>query len=153
MKLIIQIPCLDEELTLPTTLADLPREVTGFDHVEWLVIDDGSSDRTVEVARENGVDHIVRLTNNKGLAAAFQAGIDAGLKLGADVIVNTDADNQYQGTDVPKLVAPILRGEADMLVDDRQISTIEHFSGPKKALQRLGSWVVRQASSTHIPDT
>jgi len=105
------------------------------------------------VAREHGVDHIVRLTNHKGLAAAFQAGVDAGLKLGADVIVNTDADNQYEGADVRKLVAPIVRGEADMVVGDRQIDTIEHFSGPKKALQRLGSWVVRQASSTHIPDT
>src|SRR2546423_883913 len=153
MKLIIQIPCFNEEQQLPVTLASLPREVEGFDVVEWLVVDDGSTDRTIEVAREHGVDHIVRLTNHKGLAAAFQAGIDAGLKLGADVIVNTDADNQYQGTDVPKLVAPILRGEADMVVGDRQISTIEHFSGPQKALQRLGSWVVRQASSTHLPDT
>src|SRR5437588_1408726 len=153
MKLIIQIPCFDEEQQLPVTLASLPRQIEGFDAVEWLIIDDGSTDRTIEVAREHGVDHVVRLTNHKGLAAAFQAGIDAGLKLGADVIVNTDADNQYQGGDVPKLVAPILRGEADMVVGDRQIDTIEHFSGPKKALQRLGSWVVRQASSTHIPDT
>jgi glycosyltransferase involved in cell wall biosynthesis len=152
-KLIIQIPCLNEEHTLPATLADLPREVGGFDVTEWLVIDDGSRDRTVEVAREQGVDHIVRLTNNKGLASAFQAGLDAALKLGADVIVNTDADNQYYGGDIPKLVAPILRGEADMVVGDREVQTIEHFSAAKKLLQRLGSWVVRRASSTTVPDT
>ena len=148
MKLIIQIPCLNEEQTLPATLADLPREVPGFDTVEWLVIDDGSTDRTVEVARANGVDHIVRLTNNKGLANGFQAGLDAALKLGADVIVNTDADNQYYGPDILKLVEPIVAGNADMVVGDRQVMTIEHFSPLKKSLQRLGSWVVRQASQT-----
>jgi glycosyltransferase involved in cell wall biosynthesis len=153
MKLIIQIPCLDEEATLPATLADLPRDVPGFDIVEWLVIDDGSTDRTVEVARANGVDHIVRLTNNKGLAASFQAGLDAALKLGADVIVNTDADNQYSGHDIPKLVAPIIAGTADMVVGDRETDLIEHFSPLKKRLQRLGSWVVRQASDTDVPDT
>ncbi len=153
MKLIIQIPCLNEEETLPDTLADLPREVAGFDVVEWLVIDDGSTDRTVEVARAHGVDHIVRLTNNKGLANGFQAGLDAALKLGADVIVNTDADNQYYGPDIPKLVAPIVAGNADMVVGDRQVMTIEHFSPLKKSLQRLGSWVVRQASETTVPDT
>jgi glycosyltransferase involved in cell wall biosynthesis len=153
MKLIIQIPCLNEEETLPVTVRDLPREVDGFDTVEWLVIDDGSTDRTIDVARELGVDHIVRLTNNKGLANGFQAGLDACLKLGADVIVNTDADNQYDGRDIPKLVAPILAGEADMVVGDRQVQTIEHFSPAKKTLQRLGSWVVRQASATDIPDT
>jgi glycosyltransferase involved in cell wall biosynthesis len=153
MKLIIQIPCFNEEGQLPLTLSRLPREVTGFDVVEWLVIDDGSTDRTVQLARELGVDHIVRLTNHKGLAAAFQAGLDAGLKLGADVIVNTDADNQYEGADVPKLVEPILRGAADMVVGDRQVAQVEHFSGPTKVLQRVGSWMVRQASSTHIPDT
>src|SRR5215204_2893973 len=153
MKLIIQIPCLDEERTLPGTLADLPREVSGVDAVEWLVIDDGSTDRTIEVARENGVHHIVRLTNNKGLANGFQAGLDAALKLGADVIVNTDADNQYDGRDIPKLVAPIVAGDADMVVGDRQVTTIEHFSPAKKSLQRLGSWVVRQASGTTVPDT
>ena len=153
MKLIIQIPCFNEEGQLPETLSHLPRKVAGFDVVEWLVIDDGSTDGTVEVARALGVEHIVRLTNHKGLAAAFQAGLDAGLKLGADVIVNTDADNQYEGADVPKLVAPILRGEADMVVGDRQVNTLQHFSGPKKLLQRIGSWVVRQASSTEIPDT
>jgi glycosyltransferase involved in cell wall biosynthesis len=153
MKLIIQIPCFNEERQLPLTIGRLPRKVQGIDQVEWLIIDDGSTDRTVEVARELGVEHVVRLTNHKGLAAAFQAGIDAGLKLGADVIVNTDADNQYEGTDIPKLVQPILRGEADMVVGDRQIGTIEHFSAPKKLLQRIGSWVVRQASSTDVPDT
>lgn len=153
MKLIIQIPCLNEEETLPATLADLPREVTGFDEVQWLVIDDGSTDRTVEVARECGVDHIVRLTNNRGLAAGFQAGLDACLKLGADVIVNTDADNQYNGADIPLLVEPILAGNADMVIGDRQTDTIEHFSPLKKRLQKLGSWVVRQASETDVPDT
>jgi glycosyltransferase involved in cell wall biosynthesis len=153
MKLIIQIPCLDEEETLPVTLRDLPREVPGFDVVEWLIVDDGSTDRTVEVAREHGVDHIVRLTNNKGLASGFQAGLDASLKLGADVIVNTDADNQYHGHDIVKLVAPVLDGSADMVVGDRQVMTINHFSGPKKLLQRLGSWVVRRASDTSVPDT
>jgi glycosyltransferase involved in cell wall biosynthesis len=153
MKLIIQIPCFNEEQTLPLTLRDLPREVPGFDRVEWLIIDDGSTDATIEVARRLGVDHVVRLTNNKGLATAFQAGLDAGLKLGADVIVNTDADNQYYGGDIPRLVEPIVRGEADMVVGDRQIGTIEHFSASKKLLQRLGSWVVRQASATDVPDT
>ncbi len=153
MKLIIQIPCFNEETQLPVTLAHLPRTVAGFDVVEWLIIDDGSSDNTIEVARAHGVDHIVRLTNHKGLAAAFQAGLDAGLKLGADVIVNTDADNQYEGEDIPRLVMPIVRGEADMVVGDRQVNTIAHFSPGKKLLQRLGSWVVRQASSTEIPDT
>src|SRR3712207_5269120 len=153
MKLIIQIPCLNEEATLPVTLADLPREVPGFDTVEWLIIDDGSTDRTVEVAREHGVDHLVRLTNNKGLASGFQAGLDAALKLGADVIVNTDADNQYDARDIPRLVQPILAGNADMVIGDRQVMTIEHFSPLKKSLQRLGSWVVRRASQTSVPDT
>ncbi len=153
MKLIIQIPCLDEEETLPGVLAQLPRELDGFDAIEWLVIDDGSSDGTVEAARRNGADHIVRLTNNKGLAAAFQAGLDAALKLGADVVVNTDADDQYSADDIPKLVAPILAGRADMVVGDRGVAQIEHFSATKKLLQRLGSWVVRHASGTAVPDT
>jgi len=153
MKLIVQIPCLNEEETLPATLADIPREIEGVDKVELLVVDDGSTDRTVEVARENGVEHIVRLTNNKGLAAGFQAGLDACLKLGADVVVNTDADNQYRGADIPKLVAPILAGEADMVVGDRKVSEIEHFSAQKKRLQRIGSWVVRRLSGTEIADT
>src|SRR5215211_1905886 len=153
MKLIIQIPAFNEEAQLPKTLADLPREVPGFERVEWLVIDDGSTDRTVDAAREHGVDHVVRLTNNKGLAAAFQAGLDACLKLGADVIVNTDADNQYQGGDISKLVAPIVGGEADMVIGDRDTDSIEHFSPAKKRLQRLGSAVVRRASETRVPDT
>jgi glycosyltransferase involved in cell wall biosynthesis len=152
MKLIIQIPCLNEEKTLPATIADLPRRIEGIDEIELLVVDDGSTDRTVEVARECGVEHIVRLTNNKGLAAGFQAGLDACLKLGADVVVNTDADNQYSGSDVPRLVAPILAGEADMVVGDRRVAEIEHFSGAKKALQHLGSWVVRKASGTEVAD-
>ncbi len=153
MKLIVQIPCLNEASTLPATIADIPRQIPGIDTVELLVIDDGSTDRTVEVARAQGVEHIVRLTNNKGLAAGFQAGLDACLKLGADVIVNTDADNQYSGADIPKLVAPIFAGEADMVVGDRRVSDIEHFSGGKKRLQRLGSWVVRRLSGTEIADT
>jgi glycosyltransferase involved in cell wall biosynthesis len=153
MKLIIQIPCFNEEEQLPATLAGLPREIEGFDEVEWLIIDDGSTDATIATAREHGVDHVVRLTNNKGLAAAFQAGLDAGLKLGADVIVNTDADNQYEGSDIPKLVAPILRGDADMVIGDRQVDSNVNFSRAKRRLQRVGSWVVRQASSTEVPDT
>jgi glycosyltransferase involved in cell wall biosynthesis len=152
MKLIVQIPCFNEEGQLPLTLSGLPRRVDGFDAVEWLVIDDGSTDGTLEVARRHGVDHIVRLTNHKGLAAAFQAGLDAGLKLGADVIVNTDADNQYEGADVHRLVQPILHGAADMVVGDRRGQAVEQFSPAKRLLQRLGSWVVRQASSTHLPD-
>jgi len=153
MKLIIQIPCKDEAEQLPATLADLPRSLDGFDSIEWLVIDDGSSDATSDVARRLGVEHIVRLTNNKGLASAFQAGMDAALKLGADVIVNTDADNQYRGADVAKLVAPIVAGTADMVIGDRDVASIEHFSPLKKRLQRLGSRVVRAASGTDVPDT
>src|SRR3984885_16259402 len=148
MKLIIQIPCFNEAEQLPQTLADLPRAVDGFEQVEWLVIDDGSTDATVEVARAHGVEHLVRLTNNKGLAAGFQAGIDACLKLGADVIVNTDADNQYYGPDIVKLVEPIVAGTADMVVGDREVMTIEHFSPLKKSLQRLGSGGGRPASGT-----
>jgi glycosyltransferase involved in cell wall biosynthesis len=153
MKLIIQIPCLNEADTLPVTLAELPREVEGFDAVEWLVIDDGSADRTADVARDCGVDHIVRFTSNKGLAVAFQAGIDAALKLGADVIVNTDADNQYRASDIPRLVAPIVAQQADMVVGVRPVRDVEDFSRVKKLLQRWGSWVVRQASGTDVPDT
>jgi glycosyltransferase involved in cell wall biosynthesis len=153
MKLIIQIPCLNEEESLPRVLSELPREVIGFDQVEWLVIDDGSTDRTVEVARTHGVDHLVRLTANQGLAAAFQAGLDAALKLGADVIVNTDADGQYSAADIPRLVEPILAKRADMVVGDRQVQHVAHFTPSKKLLQRLGSWVVRQASGTKVPDT
>jgi glycosyltransferase involved in cell wall biosynthesis len=152
-KLIIQIPALNEEAVLPVTLGELPRSVPGFDTVEWLLIDDGSSDRTIEVARELGVEHIVKLTTNRGLAAAFQAGLDASLKLGADVIVNTDADNQYSAGDIPALVEPIVAGRADMVVGNREVTNIEHFSRVKKLLQRIGSWVVNRASGTTIPDT
>ncbi|MDQ6751213.1 MAG: glycosyltransferase family 2 protein [Actinomycetota bacterium] len=152
MKLIIQIPCLDEERTLPRTLADLPRELPGFDAVEWLVIDDGSTDATVEVARSHGVDHLVRLAAHRGLSGAFQAGIDAALKLGADVIVNTDADNQYRGQDVEALVAPILAGTADLVVGDRDLRNSTHFSARKRLLARLGSWIVGRASATRVPD-
>src|SRR5215211_1590953 len=153
MKLIVQIPCFNEEEQLPATLAELPRELDGVDEIEWLVVDDGSSDRTIEVARAHGVDHIVRLTNNKGLATAFQAGLDACLKLGADIVVNTDADNQYDPRDIPKLIAPILAGSADMVVGDREVAKIEHFSALKVRLQHLGSAVVRRASETTVPDT
>ena len=153
MKLVIQIPCLNEEELLPRVLRELPREVPGFDRVEWLVIDDGSTDRTVEVARRHGVDHLVRLASNRGLAAAFQAGLDAALKLGADVIVNTDADGQYRASDIPRLVEPIAARRADMVVGDRQVQTVDHFSPSKKLLQRLGSWVVRRASGTNVLDT
>ena len=152
MKLVIQIPCFNEEATLPMTVADLPREVPGVDIVEWLVIDDGSSDRTVEVARSLGVDHVVSHPRNRGLAAAFLTGIDACLRAGATVIVNTDADNQYQGSSIPDLVAPVLTGGADMVVGERPIESIDDFSRTKKLLQRLGSSVVRRFSGTGVRD-
>ncbi len=152
MKLIIQIPCLNEEQTLPLTLKHLPRKISGVDEIETLIIDDGSTDKTIQVARENGVNHIVKFTNNKGLAEAFTAGLDACLKLGADIVVNTDGDNQYNGNDIEKLIRPILKGEADYVVGDRQVNGIHHFSKTKKTLQVLGSWVVKQVSNTDIPD-
>jgi glycosyltransferase involved in cell wall biosynthesis len=152
-KLIIQIPCYNEEQSLPATIRALPRQVQGVDVVEWLVVNDGSSDRTAEVARELGVDHIVRHTANQGLARAFATGLDACLRLGADIIVNTDADNQYDARDIPALIRPILSGDADMVVGDRQTDAIAHFSLTKRKLQKLGSWVVRRASQTEIPDT
>lgn len=152
MKLIIQIPCLNEEATLPVTVADLPRSVGGFDTVEFMVIDDGSTDRTVEVARELGVHHIVRLGANMGLARAFMTGIEMALKAGADVIVNTDADNQYCADDIHALVAPIIAGQAQIVVGARPIAEIKTFSPIKKLLQHFGSWVVRKASGTDIPD-
>jgi glycosyltransferase involved in cell wall biosynthesis len=153
MKLIVQIPCLNEAATLPATVRDIPRQIEGVDKVELLVIDDGSSDETAAVARELGVEHIVRFRSHRGLAAAFAAGLDAALRLGADIIVNTDGDNQYAGADIPRLIAPILAGQADVVIGDRQIDSIPHFSPTKKRLQKLGSWVVRQASHTDIPDT
>lgn len=152
MKLIIQIPCLNEAETLAIALADLPREVEGFDEVEWLIIDDGSTDDTVEVARRNGVHHVVSHPVNRGLAVGFMTGLEAGLRLGADVIVNTDADNQYCGADIPKLTTPILAREADIVIGARPIDETEHFSWIKKKLQRLGSWAVRMASGTKVAD-
>lgn len=152
MKLIIQIPCHNEERTLPATLVDLPRTVRGFDSVEWLVIDDGSRDRTAEAARAGGVDHVVRFSRNRGLARAFEAGIAACLARGADVIVNTDADNQYDASCIPDLVEPILRGEADIVVGCRPIESIAHFSWLKKRLQRLGSWLMRRVTGGDVTD-
>jgi glycosyltransferase involved in cell wall biosynthesis len=152
MKLIIQIPCLNESETLAIALAELPREVEGFDSVEWLIIDDGSTDDTAEVARQNGVHHVVRHPVNRGLAVGFMSGLDACLRLGADVIVNTDADNQYCGTDIPKLTSPILAHEADIVIGARPIDETKHFSWIKKKLQRLGSWAVRMASKTDVAD-
>jgi glycosyltransferase involved in cell wall biosynthesis len=152
MKLIVQIPCLNEEATLPLTVADIPREIEGIDQVEILVIDDGSSDRTVEVARSLGVDHVVRNKCTMGLAKTFRRGLDAALALGADVIVNTDGDNQYNGRDIPKLVAPILSGAADMVVGDRETATIEHFSRGRKFLQWFGSAIVRRLAGIYVHD-
>ncbi|MEQ9235878.1 glycosyltransferase family 2 protein [Coleofasciculus sp. E2-BRE-01] len=152
MKLIIQIPCYNEEATLGLTLSELPRQVPGVDTVEWLIINDGSLDRTVEVAKACGVDHIVSFDHNQGLAKGFMAGIEACLKAGADIIVNTDADNQYCAADIPKLIEPILQGQAEIVIGARPIQQIKHFSPAKKFLQKLGSWVVRIASKTNIPD-
>ncbi len=151
-KLVIQIPCYNEEKSLPVTLAALPRQVPGIDVVEWLIIDDGSQDATVEVARQFGVEHVVSFSHNQGLAKAFKAGIEASLRAGADIIVNTDADNQYCADDIPLLVEPILRGKADIVIGARPISDIEHFSPTKKLLQKLGSRVVRAASNTDVED-
>lgn len=152
MKLIIQIPCLNEEQTLPQTLLALPKHIPGVDKIEVLVIDDGSTDRTADVARNHGVDHIIRLTNNKGLAEGFMIGLDACLRLDADIIVNTDADNQYNAADISRLIEPILRRKADMVVGDRQINEVAYFSPLKKQLQKFGSWTVRNVSGTTIPD-
>jgi len=152
MKLIIQIPCYNEAETLAITLGALPREVAGFDKVEWLIINDGSTDDTVKVARECGVEHIVNFTHNRGLAKGFMAGIKECLAQGADVIVNTDADNQYEADDIPKLTQPIVDGKAEYVIGERPISQTDHFSPAKKFLQKLGSWVVRKASNTDIPD-
>ncbi len=152
MKLIIQIPCYNEADTLAITLAALPREILGFNTVEWLVIDDGSTDGTAKIARLHGVDHIKSHTANQGLARAFMTGLATCLDLGADVIVNTDADNQYNADDIPLLVAPVVAGKSDIVVGSRPIDAIEHFSPIKKILQKLGSWVVRVASKTDICD-
>lgn len=152
MKLIIQIPCYNEEKTLPQTIRDLPRELPGVDTIEILVIDDGSSDRTPKVARDLEVDHIIRLKQNRGLAYAFMSGIEAALEAGADIIVNTDADNQYPGENIERLIEPLLEGEADIAVGDRGVAVLEEFSAVKRLLQRLGSWVVEKAAGIPIPD-
>lgn len=152
MKLIIQIPCYNEAETLEVALNDLPKHINGIDEIEYLIINDGSKDNTAEVARNWGVHYIVNFKSNKGLAKGFMAGMDACLRNGADIIVNTDADNQYCGADIEKLVRPILEGKADMVIGERPIDETEHFSPLKKKLQHLGSWVVRKASKTDVPD-
>lgn len=152
MKLVIQIPCLNEEATLPATLADLPRRIDGIDEIEVVVIDDGSIDGTADVARTNGVSHVVRAPVNQGLARAFSVGLDYALRLGADIVVNTDADGQYRGDQIERLIAPILHHEADVVVGDRSPGRLAHFSPSKRLLQVVGSWVVRQLSGTRVPD-
>jgi len=152
MKLVIQIPCLNEAESLPKTLADLPKHIDGVDDIQILVIDDGSADNTSAVAQEHGVHHIVKFTKKKGLARVFQAGLDAALAMGADIIVNTDADGQYKGEDIPRLVKPILEGKADIVIGNRDIENVKQFSFIKKRLQNLGSWVVRQLSGTSFLD-
>lgn len=152
MKLIIQIPCFNEEKTISTTLNDLPREIDGIDSIEWLIINDGSTDNTVQVAIDNGVDHIVDLGTNKGLAHGFMAGLHACIERGADIIVNTDADNQYSASFIPELIKPIINKEAEIVVGERPISKTSHFSIIKKLLQKFGSFVVRMVSNTNIPD-
>ena len=152
MKLIVQIPCYNEEATLPQTLADIPRQIEGIDEVEVLIVDDGSSDNTVAVAESHGVEHIIRHKNNQGLARAFKTGLEASIRKGADIIVNTDGDNQYRGRYIADLVAPILAGQADIVIGDRQVSANQHFSKLKRGLQALGSFVVRRLSQTDVPD-
>jgi glycosyltransferase involved in cell wall biosynthesis len=153
MKLIVQIPALDEADTIGAVIREIPREIAGVDSVEVLIIDDGCKDDTVAVAWANGADHVARHTGTKGLARAFQTGIDCALRLGADIIVNTDGDHQYPGGEIPRLIAPILQGEAEVVIGDRQIGSVQHFSPLKKTLQQLGSGVVRWASETDVPDT
>lgn len=152
MKLIIQIPCYNEAETLEIALNDLPKQIDGIDEIEYLIINDGSRDKTVEVAKRWGVNYVVNFKNNKGLAKGFLAGLDAAVRNGADIVVNTDADNQYSGEDIEKIVRPILEGKSDIVIGERPIDETEHFSPLKKKLQRLGSWVVRKASRTNIPD-
>lgn len=152
MKLIVQIPAFNEELTIAQTINDIPKYINGINQVEILIVDDGSTDNTVDIAKQNGAHHVIRNVCNKGLAKTFAVGLDACLRLGADIIVNTDGDNQYKGNDIPKLVAPILSGDAEIVVGDRQTDQISHFSTSKKFFQRFGSFVVRSLSKTKIPD-
>jgi glycosyltransferase involved in cell wall biosynthesis len=152
MKVFVQIPCLNEEMTLPAVLASIPQTIDGVDECHIVVIDDGSSDRTIDVAKENGVVHFVRHTRNMGLARAFADGVNYALAHGADIVVNTDGDNQYPSERIGELIAPIQRGTADIVVGDRQTSTIDHFSPLKRVLQRFGSWMVNKAAGTDIPD-
>jgi glycosyltransferase involved in cell wall biosynthesis len=153
MKLFVQIPCLNEEKTLPDVLKTIPKKVPGFDSVEILIIDDGSTDKTVEVAKKHGVKHFVHHRTNQGLARSFTDGLDYSLAHGADVIVNTDGDNQYPQADIPKLTAPLLNGSADIVIGDRQTASIAHFGFVKKTMQQFGSWVVNKAAKTNVPDT
>ncbi|CAN5331187.1 glycosyltransferase family 2 protein [soil metagenome] len=152
MRLVVQVPCLNEEETLPAVLSSIPREIPGIDEILVLIIDDGSTDRTVEVAREHGVVHFVRHARNRGLGRSFHDGVQRALELGADIVVNTDGDNQYPQERIAELVQPILQGRADVVVADRQVHLVEHFSGPKKVLQRLGSRIVNRAAGTELPD-
>ena len=152
MKLIIQIPCFNEALTLPETIKSLPHHIEGIDQIEILVVDDGSDDNTSEIARQNGVDHLIRLKKNQGLAGAFKAGLDACIRLNADIIVNTDADNQYNSADIEKLIRPIINGEAELVIGDRGVANEESFTPLKRKLQTIGSFVVSKASGLHIPD-
>jgi glycosyltransferase involved in cell wall biosynthesis len=152
MKLIVQIPAYNEAATIAEVVRGIPRSIPGIDQVEVLIIDDGSHDRTVECAQQAGADHVLSLLYNRGLAFGFQAGLDACLRQGADIIVNTDGDNQYPGAQIPQLIEPILRGQADIVIGDRQVDQVQHFSPQKRLLERLGSWVVRAASATSVPD-
>jgi glycosyltransferase involved in cell wall biosynthesis len=152
MKLIIQIPCYNEALTLPETIRHLPKNIDGIDQIEYLVIDDGSQDNTAEVAKEHGANHVIRLKKNQGLAGAFKAGLDACIRLGADIIVNTDADNQYVSADITKLIEPIIKGNAELVIGDRGVATEESFTPLKRKLQTFGSYVVSKASGLEIPD-
>lgn len=152
MKLVIQIPCLNEEQTLPLVFKDLPKKIPGISSIEVIIIDDGCTDKTVEVAKKYGVRHIVHHAYKQGLARSFRDGVTMALELGADIVVNTDGDNQYPGKSIPDLVKPILEGKADIVIANRQVQTIEHFSPTKKILQRFGTWVLNQAAGSNVPD-